>query len=208
VASFGRLGGAGKQAERRRLVMILQLGIGVFAVGMVWAILRAFAMRKGWGVACLLFPPAFLGFAVAHWRQAGRPLAVVLVGSGLWLIGSVVRETRGKGLDLEGDWLAKNGSMVIAVEKSGAIVSKADGARGTWKRQGRDSFLLQDFPPYVGGNYNPQRDELSLSRTGVGSRGPWVIRLPFTRITDENKARADAAMAKLGSGKRVVSGER
>lgn len=178
-------------------MIILQLGIGLFAVGLVWAIVRAFATNRLWGAACLLFPPAFLGFSIAEWRQAGRPLAVLFVGAGLWLIGATMREARGRGLDAEGEWLARNGSMVVALGKDGTITSRGDGVKGTWKRQGRDSFLLSTFPPFVGGNYDPQRDEMWLSRTGVGTRGRWVIRLPFVRITDDNRKKADEALAKL-----------
>ena len=131
------------------------------------------------------------GFA----RIAGRPLAFTFIFSGLWLITSVIHEARPEKRDFEGKWLADNHSRVVVIHKNGTLESFPDGMSGTWSRNHRDSFVVKSFGDYAGGKYDSETDVMSLSRTGTGSRGPWVHHHVFERVTEANEAIAAQVMA-------------
>ena len=126
-----------------------------------------------------------------RWQIIARPLGYALVFLGLWLIASVIHEARPGKLDAEGRWLASDHSRVVILNKNGTLESLPDGQTGTWSRNHRDAFTVNSFDPYSGGRYDPATDVLSLSRTGVGSRGRWVLHDRFERVTESNAAVAN-----------------
>ena len=56
-------------------------GILLAVLGYVWLIVRAYRVRRAWGRAVLFFPPSSLFFVFQHRREAGGPLAVLLLGA-------------------------------------------------------------------------------------------------------------------------------
>lgn len=178
---------------------LMMIGTILVSLAGLWMLVLAFKQSIGWGLACLFLPLALVVFTFKCWRSSARTFAMILIGSGLVLIGSVMAEGRGGQRDVEGEWLAEDGSMVVMIADKGVIVSVADGTQGKWKRQDRDSFLVESFTRYSGGNYDAKQDVMSLSWTGTGRQGVWVRRIKFTRIADENRSRADEVLAILKS---------
>ncbi|RPI77425.1 MAG: hypothetical protein EHM42_13840, partial [Planctomycetaceae bacterium] len=60
---------------------VLFLGLGFVLAALVWLTVRAFRVRLGWGVGCLLFPPALVPFSYIYRRQLTVPLTVLGIGA-------------------------------------------------------------------------------------------------------------------------------
>lgn len=71
---------------------ILFLGILLTLIGLVWVIIRAYRVSKGWGLGCTLFPPTVLPFALFHYRRAAGPL--LMLGLGLLAAGGTIAVNR------------------------------------------------------------------------------------------------------------------
>jgi hypothetical protein len=149
-----------------------------------WLVVVAFRTAKRWGWLGLFVPPVLLVFVFAHWRQAARPFALLLIASGLSIAAYEHAATRGQGKSMTGVWREQQGDLVVRLEKGGGIGDEISGRTGRWKSQTRDAFLLEGFEPFVGGTYDPETDKLFLSKTGVGRRGPWTIKSSFVRADD------------------------
>ncbi len=50
-------------------------------IGSFWLLFTAFEESAWWGLACLIIPVAPLIFVPLHWKRAGTPFLVTLVGS-------------------------------------------------------------------------------------------------------------------------------
>lgn len=61
-------------------VALLAIGAILMLFGWAWLTIRAFRERVWWGIGCLLFPPALIGFAYKHWNRSAQPTMVILTG--------------------------------------------------------------------------------------------------------------------------------
>jgi hypothetical protein len=61
-------------------LLIVCIGIGVFALGSLWLIVEAFREHVGWGLAVLLLPIATLAFLVHAWQRAKQPFLYQIYG--------------------------------------------------------------------------------------------------------------------------------
>lgn len=62
---------------------VLLAGLVISIAGLVWLVVRAFRVSLGWGLGCLVFPPAALPFAACHPARAKWPLAILVLGLAL-----------------------------------------------------------------------------------------------------------------------------
>ena len=63
------------------LVYVLALGAILGLIAQVWLLLRAFRIHLGWGLGCLVFPPAMIPFAARYYRRLTEPLVLLLVAA-------------------------------------------------------------------------------------------------------------------------------
>lgn len=59
---------------------VLLAGLVISIAGLFWLVARAFRVSLGWGMGCLVFPPAALPFAARHPSKAKWPLAMLVLG--------------------------------------------------------------------------------------------------------------------------------
>lgn len=57
-------------------------GIGgiVSLAGWIWIVIIAFQENVGWGIGCLLCPPASLVYVIMHWEKTKKPFLIEVVG--------------------------------------------------------------------------------------------------------------------------------
>ncbi len=62
------------------LFAIVQFGLVLMAIGLLWMIVAAMRVGWVWGLSVLAFPPAMIPFSLRHRRAAAWPFAVLFVG--------------------------------------------------------------------------------------------------------------------------------
>ena len=62
---------------------VLLAGLVIAIASLIWLVARALRVSLGWGLACLVFPPAVLLFAARNFSRAKWPLAAMVLGLGL-----------------------------------------------------------------------------------------------------------------------------
>jgi hypothetical protein len=73
-------------------ILVVCVGIGVFALGSLWLILEAFREHVGWGIAVLLLPVATLAFLVLAWQRAKPAFLCQLYGVLIMVGGMIVTQ--------------------------------------------------------------------------------------------------------------------
>lgn len=68
---------------------LLGTGFLLFLLGGIWLLVLAFGRGVGWGLACLLLPPAQIIFVIMHWRDAWQAAGVAFLGGLLTVTGMV-----------------------------------------------------------------------------------------------------------------------
>jgi len=62
------------------MMMLLVLGLLVFAIGVLMLLIAAFSVSIWWGIFCIFFPPTYVLFVLLNWGKSWRPLLVQVMG--------------------------------------------------------------------------------------------------------------------------------
>jgi 4-hydroxybenzoate polyprenyltransferase len=63
-------------------------GVGVFVVGALLLIVKAFQVNVWWGLGCLLISPISLVFLLMYWQEAKNPFFIQVAGLAIiWFAG-------------------------------------------------------------------------------------------------------------------------
>jgi len=63
--------------------MLFILGLGLFVVGTLWMLMLAFRASIWWGLGCLFIPFVQLFYLFSHWKEAGNPAGLQVLGMGI-----------------------------------------------------------------------------------------------------------------------------
>ncbi|GGE59159.1 hypothetical protein GCM10007421_37190 [Halopseudomonas oceani] len=61
---------------------LVYVGFALFAVGIIWFYVLAFAQSILWGIGCVLFFPVCLVFLVLYWQRTCMPAIAMFSGVG------------------------------------------------------------------------------------------------------------------------------
>ncbi len=70
--------------------LIILLGIVIFVIGGLFFLVAAFRESIWWGLACLFIPIVSLFFLIVHWRVAGKPFLIQLLGFADLAVGAII----------------------------------------------------------------------------------------------------------------------
>ena len=71
-------------------IILLVVGLVIDIVGAILLLIRAFQASIWWGLGSIFIPFVSLIFVITHWAVAKRPFLLVILGTVLVIIGSVL----------------------------------------------------------------------------------------------------------------------
>jgi FtsH-binding integral membrane protein len=71
-------------------VLIIILGLIIFAIGGLLFLVAAFRESIWWGLACLFIPIVQLFFLIVYWREAKKPFFIQLLGFAVLVTGAII----------------------------------------------------------------------------------------------------------------------
>lgn len=141
-----------------------------------------------------LCPVLLMVFVIWKWASAKRGFLIYMVGIGCFAM-AFFGGPRGRQLSL-GQWIAEDGRISIQLNPNETITSLTEKATGTIQFTADCVLLIKDFPVFVGGNYNRDKDTLELQywvEVDDGrKKSKALLPMRFARPTPELRAKAAA----------------
>ena len=71
-------------------ILLIVVGVVIFAVGGIWFLVAAFRESVLWGLACLFIPIVQFFFLIVHWPEAKRPFFLQLLAFVMIIVGVII----------------------------------------------------------------------------------------------------------------------